>query len=168
MTENEPYNENAVSTLKTLTICLKGMLSIVPKHRTAELTQAISVCRKQIQNTIRIKYTDKPKKILQPFNSYSNNNDLIKKKQSSLLTAALLAASKENSPSSAKPLDQNNINNESKIISISIPSNSLHINNNNDNDNNGIDNNLNINKSINNKNNHKILSSSNSSISIPI
>ncbi|ORY08625.1 RNI-like protein [Neocallimastix californiae] len=171
--ENKSYNENAVSTLKTLSICLKGMLSIIPKNRTPELTQAISVCRKQINNSLRVKYTNKPKKAIQPFNGYNNhnnnnnnyNNDIIKKKQSSLLTAALLAASKENTNLLKKTTEESNLNNESKIISISIPSNSLRLgqdfsieknkNRNNDNDNN-------------NSNNLNILSSSNSSISIPI
>ncbi|OUM69087.1 hypothetical protein PIROE2DRAFT_2971, partial [Piromyces sp. E2] len=192
MVEYEPYNENAVSTFKTLNICLKGMLSIVPKNRTPELTQAISACRKQIQKMLRIKYSENPKKAIQPFNGYDNNNDAIKKKQSSLLTAALLAASKENSDS-IKISEKNDSNNESKIISISIPSNSILLNqdlslkdkndnidnkdNNDDNNNNNNNNDTIINSNNNNNSTHdnininkglNMLSSSNSSISIPI
>jgi len=171
----EPYNENAVSTFKTLNICLKGMLSIVPKNRTPELTQAISVCRKQIQHTLRIKYSENPKKAIQPFSGYDdNNNDAIKKKQSSLLTAALLAASKDNSDSIN--IRENKVsNNDSKIISISFPTNSIRLNqdlslNNKEdkNDNSSDNNNSGKNNNNNNNNGLNILSSSNSSISIPI
>jgi len=177
--ENEHYNENAVSTFKTLNICLEGMLSIVPKYRTPELTRAISICRKQIQNSLKIKYTNKPKKAIQPFNCHNNsnnndndnnnnnndnnnNNEVIRKKQTSLLTAALLAASKNNTNSTKKISEENNSINKSKIFSISIPSNSIRLGQEF-----SIDANINDNDNSNN-NKLNILSSSNSSISIPI
>jgi len=178
MESYKPYNENAVSTYKTLNICLKGMLSVIPKHRTPELTQAISECRKQIQHTLRIKYAQKPKKVIPPFISNDDSIDVMKKKQSSLLTAALLAASKEN-PNSNKLIDKQNLDKESKIISISFPTNSillekdflLDADNKNMNNNDKNANSNNNNNSNDDNNNNKIinkLSSSNSSFSIPV
>eukprot|EP00833_Pecoramyces_ruminatium_P005822 jgi/Orpsp1_1/1179854/evm.model.c7180000071069.1 len=85
--------------------------------------------------------------------------------QTSLLTAALLAASKDNTNSSKKTFGENNLNNESKIISISIPSNSLRLSQEFSIDSSHTSKN---NNDIINGNNLNILSSSNSSISIPI
>lgn len=114
-----PENENKVSTFKTLNICLKGMLSVTPKYRTAELTQAISICRRQIQNSLKINCSTTARKDIKPFSGYNNNiNDTNDKSHSSLLSAAILSASNSNQ---AKTLDSEE--KEKKIISITFPSN---------------------------------------------